>query len=102
MKKKHTLKSCAISRTRRWKGNLRMRSSVDFWYRRISRSATVPGRKRWGFLTPPVAVYNNNSTTLVQLEGEVRKAKRGVRRQKSYERRTWRRAAYGGLCLYTT
>ena len=51
----HTLKSCAISRTSRWKGSLRMRSSVDFWYRRISRSATVPGRKRWGFFTPPVA-----------------------------------------------
>ena len=32
-----------------------MRSSVDFWYRRISRSATVPGRYRCGFLTPPVA-----------------------------------------------
>ena len=26
-----------------WKGNLRMRSSVDFWYLRISRKATVPG-----------------------------------------------------------
>jgi len=32
-----------------------MRSSVLFWYLRISRSATVPGRKRWGFFTPPVA-----------------------------------------------
>ena len=32
-----------------------MRSSVDFWYRRISRSATVPGRYRCGFFTPPVA-----------------------------------------------
>ena len=53
---RRTLKSCAISRTSRWKGSLRMRSSVDFWYRRISRSATVPGRKRWGFFTPPVAV----------------------------------------------
>ena len=29
--KKRTLKTCAISRTRRWKGSLRMRSSVDFW-----------------------------------------------------------------------
>lgn len=28
---KLTLKSCAISRTRRWKGSLRIRSSVDFW-----------------------------------------------------------------------
>jgi hypothetical protein len=26
-----TLKSWAISRTKRWKGSLRMRSSVDFW-----------------------------------------------------------------------
>ena len=24
-----------------------------FWYLRISRSATVPGRKRWGFFMPP-------------------------------------------------
>ena len=32
-----------------------MRSSVDFWYRRISRRATVPGLYRCGFLTPPVA-----------------------------------------------
>ncbi|KAG0494822.1 hypothetical protein HPP92_005816 [Vanilla planifolia] len=36
-------------------GSLRMRSSVLFWYLRISLRATVPGRKRWGFLTPPVA-----------------------------------------------
>jgi hypothetical protein len=28
---------------------------VLFWYLRISRSATVPGRKRCGFFTPPVA-----------------------------------------------
>lgn len=26
-----TLKSCAISRTNRWKGSFRMSSSVDFW-----------------------------------------------------------------------
>jgi len=32
-----------------------MRSSVDFWYRLISRRATVPGLYLWGFLTPPVA-----------------------------------------------
>ena len=31
-----TLKSWAISRTRRWKGNFRIRSSVLFWYFRIS------------------------------------------------------------------
>ena len=28
---------------------------MDIWYLRISRSATVPGRYLWGFLTPPVA-----------------------------------------------
>merc|ERR1719361_579959 len=43
-KRRSFLKSWAISRTRRWNGSLRMRSSVDFWYLRISRSATVPGR----------------------------------------------------------
>ena len=37
------LKSCATSRTRRWNGRFRHRSSVPFWYLRISRSATVPG-----------------------------------------------------------
>merc|ERR550514_2648607 len=30
-KRRSVLKSCAISRTRRWKGSLRMSSSVDFW-----------------------------------------------------------------------
>lgn len=72
-KRKSVLKSCAISRTRRWNGSLRIKSSVDFWYRRISRRATVPGRSMttrcqcrdpsrqgkgihlWGFLTPPAA-----------------------------------------------
>merc|ERR1711905_97231 len=49
------LKSWAISLTRRWKGSLRMRSSVDFWYLLISLRATVPGLYLWGFLTPPVA-----------------------------------------------
>ncbi|XBI07831.1 hypothetical protein VPH35_135671 [Triticum aestivum] len=53
--RRSVLKSCAISRTRRWKGSLRMSSSVLFWYLRISRSATVPGRNRCGFFTPPVA-----------------------------------------------
>ncbi|PNT76630.1 hypothetical protein BRADI_1g50821v3 [Brachypodium distachyon] len=53
--RRSVLKSCAISLTSRWKGSLRMSSSVLFWYLRISRSATVPGRKRWGFFTPPVA-----------------------------------------------
>merc|ERR1719383_1637205 len=48
------LKSWAISLTRRWKGSLRIRSSVDFWYLLISRRATVPGLYLRGFLTPPV------------------------------------------------
>ena len=46
------LYSVAISLTSLWKGSLRMRSSVDFWNFRISRRATVPGRKRCGFLIP--------------------------------------------------
>src|SRR3989338_6106270 len=52
-KRRSVLKSWAISRTRRWKGNLRIKRSVLFWNLRISRRATVPGLKRWGFLTPP-------------------------------------------------
>ncbi|WZY79129.1 hypothetical protein YC2023_025513 [Brassica napus] len=32
-----------------------MRSSVLFWYFRISLNATVPGRNLCGFFTPPVA-----------------------------------------------
>merc|ERR1719473_899788 len=43
------LKSWAMVRTRRWNGSFLIRRSVDFWYLRISRSATVPGRKRCGF-----------------------------------------------------
>ena len=35
---------------------------MDFWYLRISRRATVPGRKRWGFLTPPVAAWEMEQT----------------------------------------
>ena len=35
-KRRSVLKSWAISRTRRWNGSLRMSSSVDFWYLRIS------------------------------------------------------------------
>jgi len=54
-KRRSVLKSWAISLTNLWKGSLRMRSSVDFWYLRISRSATVPGLYRCGFFTPPVA-----------------------------------------------
>ena len=33
----------AISRTRRWKGSLRISSSVDFWYRRIRGAPRCPG-----------------------------------------------------------
>lgn len=43
---RHTLYSWPTSRMSRWTGSLGMRSSVDAWYRLISRSATVPGRKR--------------------------------------------------------
>lgn len=76
-----TLKSWAISRTSLWNGSFLISSSVLFWYLRISlqrtsrplikqgnkrptnkknrkyvsyRRATVPGRYRWGFFTPPV------------------------------------------------
>ena len=49
------LKSWAISLTNLWKGSLRIKSSVDFWYLLISLKATVPGLYLWGFLTPPVA-----------------------------------------------
>ena len=42
-KRRSVLKSCAISRTSRWKGSLRMSNSVLFWYLRISLKATVPG-----------------------------------------------------------
>lgn len=45
-KRRSVLKSWAISLTSRWKGSLRISSSVDFWYRRISRRATVPGLER--------------------------------------------------------
>lgn len=34
---------------------MRIKSSVLFWYLRISRRATVPGRNLCGFLIPPVA-----------------------------------------------
>ncbi|KAK9670692.1 hypothetical protein RND81_13G218600 [Saponaria officinalis] len=53
-KRRSVLKSWAISRTSLWKGSFLMSSSVLFWYLRISRSATVPGRYLWGFFTPPV------------------------------------------------
>ena len=36
-------RSWAISLTSCWNGSFRMSSSVDFWYRQISGSATVPG-----------------------------------------------------------
>ena len=52
-KRKSPLKSCAISLTNLWKGNLRIKSSVDFWYFLISLKATVPGRYLCGFFTPP-------------------------------------------------
>ena len=44
------------SRTRRWNGSLRMSSSVLFWYRMISRNATVPGLNRLGLRTLPLGL----------------------------------------------
>ena len=44
--------SCAISRTRRWKGSLQINSAVDFWYCRFSRRATLPGLYLWLLLLP--------------------------------------------------
>ena len=41
-------RSWAISLTSRWNGSFWMSSSVNFWYRQISRSATVPS---WYFRT---------------------------------------------------
>lgn len=37
----------------RLRTHLRIKSSVLFWYFRISRSDTCPGRYRCGFATPP-------------------------------------------------
>ena len=48
------LYSWAISLTSLWKGSFLTNSSVLFWYFLISRRATVPGLKRWGFFTPLV------------------------------------------------
>ena len=42
--------SWAISHTSLWNGSLLINNSVDFWYRQISRRATVPGLYRCGFL----------------------------------------------------
>ena len=43
----------ATSLTKRWKGSFLINRSVDFWYFRISRRATVPGRNRRGLRTRP-------------------------------------------------
>ncbi|KAK2970984.1 hypothetical protein RJ640_029538 [Escallonia rubra] len=53
--RRSVLKSWAISLTSLWKGSFLIRSSVLFWYFRISLSATVPGLNLCGFFTPPVA-----------------------------------------------
>ena len=53
--RRSVLKSCAISLMSLTTGSFLQSSSIDFWYRRISRRATVPGLYLWGFLTPPVA-----------------------------------------------
>lgn len=56
-KRRSVLKSCAISLTSRWKGSFLMSNSVDFWYRRISRRATVPGlQKDITLITHPLIV----------------------------------------------
>eukprot|EP00961_Rhodomonas_salina_P262256 3544193-Rhodomonas_salina.1 len=48
-----TLYICVSSLTKRANGSFRSRSSVVFWYRRISISARVPGRYRWFFFAAP-------------------------------------------------
>ncbi|KAH9389169.1 hypothetical protein TYRP_008523, partial [Tyrophagus putrescentiae] len=48
-----TLMSWAISITRRLKESLGRSSLQDFWYWRMSRRATIPGRYRRGFFTLP-------------------------------------------------
>ena len=53
LKRTSCLKSWEISLTSLWSGSFWINKSVLFWYLRISRSATVPGRYLWGFLTPP-------------------------------------------------
>ena len=45
------------SRTSRWNGSFRIKSSVDFWYLRISRRATVPGRNFLGLLIRPIDCF---------------------------------------------
>ncbi|CAG9321321.1 unnamed protein product [Blepharisma stoltei] len=51
---KSLLYSWASSLTSLWNGSFLIRSSVLFWYFRISLNATVPGLNRWGFLTPAI------------------------------------------------
>ena len=51
-KRRSPLKPEAISLTSLWNGSFLMRRSVLFWYFLISRSATVPGRKRCCFFAP--------------------------------------------------
>ncbi|XP_062348512.1 uncharacterized protein LOC134043796 [Cinclus cinclus] len=45
-KRRSVLKSCAISRTRRWKGSLRISSSVDFWNANIQSCAAMARTKQ--------------------------------------------------------
>ena len=68
---KSVLKSCAISRTNLWNGSLRINKSVDFWYLRISRKATVPGRYLCGFLTPPVAGADLRAALVANLKENI-------------------------------
>lgn len=65
-KRRSVLKSWAISLTRRWKGSFLMSSSVDFWYRRISRRATVPGL--WSKPYSELVPRNKNTVTTTQFQ----------------------------------
>ena len=51
------LNSCAISQINLETGSLRRNNSVDFWYRQISRRASVPDLNLRGFLIPLVAKH---------------------------------------------
>ena len=45
-------RSWASSLTNLWNGSFLRRSSVDFWYLRISHRATIPCQYLWGFSCP--------------------------------------------------
>ena len=47
-----------------------VRAPTHFWYRRISRRATVPGLYLWGFLTPPVVGADFRAALVATREGQ--------------------------------